>query len=96
MSEDDRAGTTPQQAPPPCRAMCRRAGLADTVRQLASATDDAEGFQGAWNAMRLVGRNIDHQQILNAMHVPEDAGQHGADRDALARIPDGWDAGLRA
>jgi hypothetical protein len=65
--------------------------LADTVRQMASATDDAEGFQGAWNAMRLVGRNIDHQQILNAMHVPEDAGEHEeALEGMLARIPDGW------
>lgn len=33
----------------------------------------------------------DDQQILNAMHVPEDAGEHEeALRGMLVRIPDGW------
>jgi hypothetical protein len=90
----DNAATGPATLPRDVQA--RWDTLADTVRQLASATDDAEGFQGAWNAMRLVGRNIDHQQILNAMHVPEDAGEH---EDALigmlARIPDGWGRWIR-
>ncbi len=37
------------------------------------------------------GRDVEDQQILNAMHVPEDAGEHAdALRGMLARIPDGW------
>jgi hypothetical protein len=92
MSEDDRAddaATGPATLPRDVQA--RWDTLADTVRHLASATDDAEGFQGAWNAMRLVGRNIDDQQSLDALHVPEDAGEHAdALRGILVRIPDGW------
>jgi RNA polymerase-binding transcription factor DksA len=35
--------------------------------------------------------DVDYQQSLNAMHVPEDAGEHvDALRGILARIPDGW------
>jgi hypothetical protein len=65
--------------------------LADAAKQVASATDDAEGFHAALNAMRQVGRGIDEQQILNAMHVPKDAGEHSeALRGMLDRIPDGW------
>ena len=85
----DDAATGPATLPRDVQA--RWDTLADTVRQLASATNDAEGFQAAWNAMRQVGRGIDHQQILNAMHVPKDAGEHTEDlRGMLARIPDGW------
>lgn len=36
-------------------------------------------------------RDIDYQQLLNAVHVPEDAGEHAeALRGILLRIPDGW------
>ncbi len=39
----------------------------------------------------VLGRGIEDQQILNALHVPEDAGEHAdALRGMLARIPDGW------
>ncbi len=92
MSEDDRidnAATGPATLPRDVQA--RWETLADTVRQMASATDDAEGFQAAFNAMRQVGRGIDHQQILNAIHVPKGAGEHTeALRGMLVRIPDGW------
>jgi len=81
----DDAATGPATLPRDVQA--RWDTLADTVRQVASATDDAEGFQAAWNAMRQVGRGIDHQQILNALHVPEDAGEHAeALRGMLLRI----------
>jgi hypothetical protein len=97
MSEDDRtddAATGPATLPRDVQA--RWDTLADTVRQMASATDDAEGLQGAWNAMRLVGRGIDDQQILNAMHVPKDAGEYAdALRGMLVRIPDGWGRWIR-
>ncbi len=85
----DDAATGPAALPRDVQA--RWDTLADTVRQVASATDDAEGFQAAWNAMRQVGSGIDHQQILNAMHVPKDAGEYTeALRGMLVRIPDGW------
>lgn len=85
----DDAATGPATLPSDVQA--RWNALADTVRQMASATDDAEGFHAAWNAMRQVGRGIDHQQILNAMHVPKDADEHAeALRGMLVRIPDGW------
>jgi hypothetical protein len=39
----------------------------------------------------VLGRDVEDQQSLNAMHVPEDAGEHAeALRGMLARIPDGW------
>lgn len=35
--------------------------------------------------------DVDYQQLLNAVHVPEDAGEHTeALRGILLRIPDGW------
>ncbi len=88
----DDAAIGPAPATLPRDVQARWDTLADTMRQMASATDDAEGFQGAWNAMRLVGRNIDDQQeSLNALHMPEDAGEHAeALRGMLVRIPDGW------
>ncbi len=90
----DDAATGPATLPLDVQA--RWDTLADTVRQVASATDDAEGFQAAFNAMRQVGRGIDHQQILNALHVPEDAGEHAdALRGMLLRIPDGWGRWIR-
>jgi hypothetical protein len=90
----DDAATGPATLPRDVQA--RWDTLADTVRQVASATDDAEGFQAAFNAMRQVGRGIDHQQILNALHVPQDAGEHAdALRGMLLRIPDGWGRWIR-
>ncbi len=35
--------------------------------------------------------DVDYQRLLDAVHVPEDAGEHaGALRGILLRIPDGW------
>ncbi len=35
--------------------------------------------------------DVDYQQLLNAVHVPEDAGEHAeALQRILLRIPDGW------
>jgi hypothetical protein len=35
--------------------------------------------------------DVDDQEVLNAMHVPKDAGEHAeALRGMLVRIPDGW------
>jgi hypothetical protein len=85
----DDAATGPATLPRDMQA--RWDTLTDTVRQVASATDDVEGFQAAYNEMRQLGHGIDVQQILNALHVPEDAGEHAeALRGMLVRIPDGW------
>jgi len=41
-------------------------------------------------------RDVDDQQVLNALHVPEDAGEHAeALRGMLVRIPDGWGRWIR-
>ncbi len=43
------------------------------------------------NKAKQAVRDIDYQQLLNAAHVPEDAGEHAeALRGILLRIPDGW------
>jgi hypothetical protein len=40
--------------------------------------------------------DVDYQQSLNALHVPEDAGEHAdALRGMLVRIPDGWGRWIR-
>jgi hypothetical protein len=97
MNEHDRTDDPEtDQAALPSDVQARWDALADAARQMASATGDAEGFQAAFNAMTHVGRGIDHQQILNAMHVPPDAGEHAeALRGMLARIPDGWGRWVR-
>jgi len=75
----------------PSDAQARWDAYADAVRQLASSTNDAEGFRAAWGAMSQAAHGLDHQQILNAIHVPKDAGEHAqALRGMLVRIPDGW------
>ncbi|HTW41451.1 MAG TPA: hypothetical protein VMD79_03980 [Solirubrobacteraceae bacterium] len=57
----------------------------------AAAAGDENGFRAAWEAMAQAARGLDHQQMLNAMHVPEDAGEHAEALAAiLRRIPDGW------
>jgi hypothetical protein len=58
---------------------------------LAGALDDDEAFGAALAAFRQVGAGIDVNAQLNALHVPEDAGEYeDALRRILARIPDGW------
>lgn len=57
----------------------------------AAVGDDDKGFQAAWSAMKQASRGLDHQQILNFIHVPTDAGEHAEALAAmLRRIPDGW------
>lgn len=65
--------------------------LKDAVWELVGAAGDPDGFPAAFAALRQIGRGLDMKEILNALHVPEDAGEHaGALRRMLLRIPDGW------
>jgi hypothetical protein len=72
-------------------AQTRWDALKHAVVELAGAAGDADGFAAAFAAMRQVGRGIDPQEVLNAVHVPDDAGEYSqALRRMLVRIPDGW------
>ncbi len=71
----------------------REQALHDAVADLAAAVarGDAtdEELEGAIEAVRQVP--IDMQRMLNALHVPADAGGHeDVLRSLLMRIPDGW------
>jgi hypothetical protein len=97
MSEVDRPGEAPiDQASLPSDVQARWDALADATRQMASATDDAEGFRAAWAAMAQAARGFDYRQMLDTMHIPEDAGEHAEALAAmLRRIPDGWGRWIR-
>lgn len=83
--------TEMKEAVLPTDVQARWDALADAARQMASATGDDEGFRAAFNAMGQAARGLDHRQLLNTMHVPDDAGEHAeALTGILARIPDGW------
>lgn len=72
-------------------AQVRWDALKDTVAELVGALDDPDGFSAASAALRQVGQSVDMAEVLNALHVPEDAGEHAAAlRRMLLRIPDGW------
>jgi hypothetical protein len=65
--------------------------LKDAVSELAATADDADGFTAAFAALAQIGGRLDIEEVLNALHVPDDAGEHtGALRRMLLRIPDGW------
>ena len=52
---------------------------------------DSEGFGAAFDQGRQVASGIELAEILDALHVPEDAGEHEeALLLLLVRIPDGW------
>ncbi len=65
--------------------------LKDAARELAPATGDPDGFAAAFAALSQISRGLDVDEVLDAVHVPEDAGEHAAAlRRMLLRIPDGW------
>lgn len=64
----------------------------DAAMEVATAaTGDMDGFRAAWDAMRQAARGLDRRRMLNAVHVPKDAGELAEALTAmLLRIPDGW------
>lgn len=65
--------------------------MAGAVTQIVTAVADDDAMGAALAQLSQVSGNLDIQAMLNAVHVPEDAGKH-ADmlRRLLLRIPDGW------
>lgn len=65
--------------------------LKDAVNEVAGTAGDTDGFVAAFAAMRQVGQGIDVQEVIDALHIPEDAGEYAdALRRMLMRIPKGW------
>jgi hypothetical protein len=65
--------------------------LKDSVVELSAAVLDPDGFSAAFAQLTQIGRGLDMAEIINAVHLPDDAGEHAdALRRMLARIPDGW------
>jgi hypothetical protein len=84
-------GASSRPAVPASDAQARWDLFADRVRQTASAIDDTESFQAAFNAMAQAARSLYYQQLLNTVHVPDDAGEYAdALRAMLMRVPNGW------
>lgn len=61
--------------------------MADLVR----AAHEPDGLEAALAAAQQMARGIDLNEIVNALHVPDDAGEHADGfRRLMLRIPDGW------
>src|SRR5439155_19982547 len=87
---DERAG-----APQPllARSRAQMDAFADAMRDVVNGATarDSEGFSAAFEQGRQVASGIDHAEIVDAVHVPEGAGEHEqALLRLLLRIPDGW------
>ena len=97
MDETDRIDDTlMDQAALPSEVQARWDALADATTQMTLATDDTEGFRAARAAMAQAASGLDFRQMLDTMHIPEDAGEHAEALAAmLQRIPDGWGRWIR-
>jgi len=94
VKQRDQSDTGPPEPPAlPSDLQARWDALAGAARQIATAAagDDDDVFRAACGAMEQASRGLDHQQILNSIHVPTDAGEHAEALAAiLRRITDGW------
>lgn len=71
------------------RWQATQAQIMSVASAAADGTLDGETFAGGVAAVTQVP--LDSEKVINALHVPEDAGEHaeGLER-ILRRIPDGW------
>lgn len=77
-------------------AQARWDALKGAVGELAWAIGDPDETAAVFAAIRQIGRNVNLEEVLNALHVPEDAGEHTDGlRQILLRIPDGWGRWIR-
>lgn len=61
------------------------------MKDAAGAINDPSGFRASMAAVRQAGAQIDVQEVINAVHVPKEAGEYAqALQVMLSRIPDGW------
>jgi hypothetical protein len=92
MSEADPNRLPGDDAKPlPADARVRWDAFKDAIGELPAAIGDPEAFGATWQAMHQIGRGLDLQQLIDALEIPEDAGEYAdALRGILVRIPDGW------
>lgn len=77
--------------PLPADARVRWDAFADVISEFPAAIGDPEAFGAAWEAMHQIGREPDPRQLIDALDIPEDAGEYAdALRGILVRIPNGW------
>lgn len=70
--------------------------LEEAVGEIAAAPGYPAGFTAAFAAVGQIGRGVDLDEVLNALHIPDDAGEHAAAlKRMLLRIPDGWGRSIR-
>lgn len=77
----------------PARSRAQMNAFADAMRDAVSgaAARDSVGFGAAFDQARQVASGMDLHKIVDAVHVPDDAGEHEeALLRLLQRIPDGW------
>jgi hypothetical protein len=77
----------------PAQAQAQTDAFADAMRDAVSgaAAGDSVGFRAAFDQARQVASGMDLHEIVDAVHVPDDAGEHEeALLRLLQRIPDGW------
>lgn len=75
----------------PAQAQAQMNAFADAMRDAVSgaAARDSVGFGAAFDQARQIASGIDLHEVVNAVHVPEDAGEHEEASLRLLRIPDG-------
>jgi hypothetical protein len=76
----------------PAQAQAQMDAFGDAMRDAVSgaAAGDSIGFGAAFDQARQVASGMDLHEIVDAMHVPDDAGEHEqALLRLLLRIPDG-------
>ena len=84
-------GAAPQA--PSARSQAQMNVFGDAMRDVVNGATahDGVGFAAAFDQGRQIASGVDLDEVVNAVHVPDDAGEHGeALRRLLLRVPDGW------